>query len=93
MDSNFDPELIPYELFIQYFTEDQNHLIQVFDPESPMRSVFRFGKALTRTVKKKCCTDTSKDESLNGSVNEIVDEVLRESMLNPATMCFLSDDM
>lgn len=45
-----DGELIPYSLFVQFFTEDQNHLIQVFDKASPMRSVFRFGQMLTRTV-------------------------------------------
>lgn len=84
----FNPEFLPYALFIQYFTEDQNHMVQIFDKEGPMRCVFRFGSAFTRSVKKKKLSDTCKDEKLQ----EIVEQVFRESMLNPATMNFLSDE-
>lgn len=84
----FDAELLPYELFIEYFTDDQNHLVQIFDKNSPMRSVFRFGTALTRTVKRKKSSDDAMDEKLN----ELVEQVFRESMLDPSTMNFLSDD-
>lgn len=64
-------------------------MIQIFDKESPMRCVFRFGSAFTRSVRKKKLSDNSKDEKLK----EIVEQVFRESMLNPATMNFLSDEM
>lgn len=85
----FDPELVPYKLFIEYFTEDQNHMIQIFDKQSPMRSVFQFGQILIKTVQSKSNLDKSKEEEIHA----IVDQVLRESMLNPATMNFMSDDM
>lgn len=58
----FDPELILYDLFIEYFTEDQHHMVQMFDKNSPMRCVFRFGTALTRTVNhQKKSSDEAKD--------------------------------
>lgn len=63
--SEFDPELIPYDLFVEYFTEDQHHMVQIFDKNSPMRNVFRFGTLLTRTCKQKKSSDESKEEKLN----------------------------
>lgn len=39
---DFDPELVPYELFLKFFTRDVNHLSQIYNSESPMRQVFEF---------------------------------------------------
>lgn len=87
---DFDSELILYEHFIKYFTQDQNHLIQVFDRESPMRCVFRFGTVLTKTIKKNKSSD---DSGSDKNVNDMVDQVLRDSMLDPSTKDILSDDI
>lgn len=57
----------------------------MFDRESPMRCVFRFGTTLTRTVqKRKSLSDSAEDKKLN----KMVDEVLSESMLDPSQMNF-----
>ena len=48
-DEEFDPELIPLDMFIEFFTEDRYHLKQIFNQESPMRSVLDFGGLFVRT--------------------------------------------
>ena len=55
-----------------------------------MRCVFRFGTALTRTVRNKKLSDVSASDK---NIKKVVDLVFRESMLDPTTMNFLSDDM
>ena len=92
MQSEFDPELIGYHLFVEYFTSDTNHLVQIYDRDSPMRQVFRFGTVLTRTRPAKA----GNGKASTGKENKIVmikDKVLRDSMLDPSTMNFLSDDL
>lgn len=36
-DWTFDKEIVPYTLFLKFFCQDQNHMSQIFNCESPMR--------------------------------------------------------
>ena len=41
-DWEFDPEMVPYELFLRFFCQDQNYLNQIFNDQSPMRQLLEF---------------------------------------------------
>jgi len=52
---NFDPELVPYDLFLKFFTRDANHLSQIYNSEGPMRKVLEFDNIfLVKTKIMKC---------------------------------------
>ena len=55
-----------------------------------MRQVLEFGGLFTRTKKKnqKLSEDTDDDE-----ISSVIEQVCRDSLLNPNSMNFLSDDM
>ena len=88
-EETFDPELVPLEMFIEFFTEDRNHMKQVYNAESPMRMVLEFGGLFVRTTEKNKLFDESDEENISG----VIEDVFRHSLLSANSMNFLSDEM
>ena len=76
---NFDPELVPYDLFLQFFTSDDNHLSQIYNSESPMRKVLEFDDVFVYKAKIKKFQDTNPEDEYE-FIN--IDQLL-DTCMNP----------
>jgi len=78
----FDKEIVPLDLFVEYFTEDRNHLCQIYNKESPMRKFLNFDDIFIVKTQMTRWDENKKNVEYDEKISKMIEQVMDREMMD-----------